>query len=350
MLLNPDVAVFTYTDSTVGACGDSKKLLELLESIKANVDARKYDFVDPIPKEVQTECSICLCIVEEAYIVSCCGYRFCKMCIEKVTFMGQPCPMCKERHFQKIPDKQLQRLLDQRIVYCLLKDDGCTWKGEVCKLRSHLQVYREQKKSDWEWLREPPKAASSKVELPVPPCEYMPVTCTPCKSVMRRLDKKSHEAVCMFIEVKCEHCNEHTCPRIQLSLHYNSCPDYVVSCPNKCTPNATFKRKDLKQHIEDDCPLQVVECEYQFAGCTATMIRKDMPDHMENSTKEHLSMLSSKYQQVNAEYETFKEHTLPTKNVNNIEYVYVSNLAEETTEGMLQSRFGQFGGVVGAIR
>ncbi len=40
--------------------------------------------------------------------------------------------------------------------------------------------------------------------------------------------------------------------------------------------------------------------------------------------------------------QTLKEHTLPMKDVKNIEYIY---LAEHTDEGMLHSRFGQFGTV-----
>ena len=44
-----------------------------------------YDcqFVDP-PQELQTECAICLHVVREPYLVDCCGYRFCRVCIENV--------------------------------------------------------------------------------------------------------------------------------------------------------------------------------------------------------------------------------------------------------------------------
>ena len=41
------------------------------------------DFVDTIPKELQTECSICLHVLRDPHMVDCCGYRFCKSCIEQ---------------------------------------------------------------------------------------------------------------------------------------------------------------------------------------------------------------------------------------------------------------------------
>ena len=38
-----------------------------------------------------------------------------------------------------MPDKQLERLLNEKLVYCSNKRHGCTWSGELGKLEhNHL--------------------------------------------------------------------------------------------------------------------------------------------------------------------------------------------------------------------
>lgn len=148
---------------------------ELLERIKSDLAARNVKFVEPMPKEIQTECSICLSVLLEPYIVECCSNRFCKTCIESVALFRQPCPLCKCTSFQKIPDKHLQRLLKQRKVYCLLKDEGCAWTGEMDTLQKHLQLTVEglswvqmlgvQEVTAWEYVIALSASCCSHVEL-----------------------------------------------------------------------------------------------------------------------------------------------------------------------------------------
>ena len=178
---------------------ESEKLHDLWKSVKADLGDRKFEFVEPMPEEVQVECSICLGILEEPYKVSCCGYCYCKACIEKVCLNRKPCPLCNAAVFQKIPDKHLERLLQQRNVHCLLKDDGCTWVGEMCKLAEHIQI------------------SSS----PGPRCQFLPTRCKMCKLLTRRLDKSSHKAVCPNRMVNCDFC-QCPCP----------CPDLYWPCQN----------------------------------------------------------------------------------------------------------------------
>ena len=41
-------------------------------------------FVERPRKHLQTECSVCLCILREPCLVDCCGNRFCQICIEPI--------------------------------------------------------------------------------------------------------------------------------------------------------------------------------------------------------------------------------------------------------------------------
>ena len=52
-------------------------------------------FVSDPPKILQTECSVCLCVLREPYLVDCCGNSFCKTCIDQVKSDKRPvqCPV-----------------------------------------------------------------------------------------------------------------------------------------------------------------------------------------------------------------------------------------------------------------
>ena len=97
-------------------------------------------FVEDLPKEVQTECSICLNVLREPYMVGCCGYRFCRNCIVPVQKSTGRCPLCNNS-FHSLPDKHLERILLDRMVYCSHRDErsGCQWQGKLMDFDSHIR-------------------------------------------------------------------------------------------------------------------------------------------------------------------------------------------------------------------
>ncbi len=314
--------------------GDVEKLVERLLSEMA---ARTFQFVEPLPKEVQVECSICLSILCEPYIVECCGSRFCKKCIERTAQSFLPCPLCMSRSFRKIPDKQLQRLLDQRKVFCLLKDEGCSWTGEMGKLEEHLKLNKSGGLGSGVYYMQ----ESSKEEH----CEFAPISCPLCEVFLKKENMSDHlEFACTMRKVKCEYCEDYSCPaKDLLDHHVTICPSYPMLCQNRCTLKS-FKRKDLEIHTESECPLQGVVCEY---GCEAVMLRKEMPDHVEKNVKEHLSMVSSKYKVVVKKFEDLevKCEDMKTKLPKKDYIIYVSNLSEASDSMQVRCRFYLFGAV-----
>jgi len=202
--------------------------------------------VEAFPKEVQTDCSICLHTLKVPYVVGCCGYRFCKSCLVPSV---KSCPLCKEVNFDKLPDKQLERLLNQRPVYCLLQDNGCRWTGELSN-----------------------------------------------GSYYKRADLQCHRDVCESRPSLCVYCT-YKCPYKELASHYKNCPMIPQKCKNNCSEKL-FIKKELKSHLAKDCPLEAVTCEYQFAGCNLTLTRKDMKDHEDSQTKHHLSLVTTKCTQL----------------------------------------------------
>ena len=98
------------------------------------------EFVRKPPRELQTECSVCLQVLAQPKMVDCCGYRFCSSCLSQVEFSvgrQQLCPLCGQP-FTSMPDKQLERTLSGFEVYCSHRQKGCKWKGKLGYLLEHL--------------------------------------------------------------------------------------------------------------------------------------------------------------------------------------------------------------------
>lgn len=103
---------------------------------KFTEDAQEYS--------LHEHCSLCLLIFREPYQVSCCGKRYCKLCIERVRSKWQQCPNCYKDDFVIFHDKGFQHSLYEVEVYC--SEDGCEWKGELGQLESHLNVFPQPDK------------------------------------------------------------------------------------------------------------------------------------------------------------------------------------------------------------
>ena len=95
------------------------------------------EFVEK-PKEVQSECPICLLVLREPNQATCCGKSFCKECIEQVKANNQDCPTCNDKNFNLFHNKGLQQSLNDFEVYCSHKSKGCEWRGELRELDKHL--------------------------------------------------------------------------------------------------------------------------------------------------------------------------------------------------------------------
>ena len=128
------------------------------------------EFVRKPPKELQTECSVCLQVLAQPKMVDCCGYRFCSSCLSEVELSvgrQQLCPLCGQP-FTSMPDKQLERTLSGFEVYCSHKQKGCKWKGKLGSLLEHLN---ERPRSEQD-LRQG--------------CPFQTVKCIRCRSPCQR--------------------------------------------------------------------------------------------------------------------------------------------------------------------
>ena len=235
------------------------------------------EFVEPPPKQLQSECPICLQILLEPYIVDCCGYSFCAACIERVDKDGKPCPHCNQPGYTTLVNKGLKRTLNEFRVYCSHRLSGCEWEGELGKLDEHLN-------------------SDPLPERQLEGCPFAVIECPHCKEGVHRYKIAGHQLErCPQRPYTCEYCAEYKSTFEDVAhSHWPECKCFLLPCPNECTPSGSgLQRQDLDLHVKEECPLTVVQCELHHAGCKVALPRKDMADHIKNDSIAHIYLLAA---------------------------------------------------------
>ena len=235
------------------------------------------EFVEELPRAVQNKCPICLLVLREPYQAICCGYSFCRTCIEQVSAKHKSCPCCKEEGFAIYPNKGLQRAVYEFTVYCFNKDQGCQWVGELGHLDNHLNLNPSQQNQ-------------------LQGCQYSKVKCLHCSKLYLRLKIKDHQnRQCPRRPFSCEYCKKFdSCYEDVATNHWPVCVNYPVPC--KCGDSP--QRQKLNSHIANDCPLTIVVCDFRHVGCEVRLPRKDMPAHYSKNLVCHVSLLTTSHQRL----------------------------------------------------
>ena len=233
------------------------------------------EFVEPPQKQLQSECPICLQILREPHLISCCGHSYCEACIERVGNDGKPCPLCNEPGFTTMANKGLKRTLHEFRVYCPHRLRGCEWEGELGKLDEHLN-------------------SDPLPERQLKGCPLAVIECLHCKEGIRRDKIAGHQLErCTQRPYTCEYCAEYKSTFEDVAhSHWPECKCFLLPCPNECKPSgSSIQRQCLEHHVKEECPLTIVQCELHHAGCEVTLPRKDMAYHMKEDSIAHIPLL-----------------------------------------------------------
>ena len=250
------------------------------------------EFVEPPQSVFQTECSVCLQILKEPCLISCCGHKFCRECIERIKKDKKACALCNEPDFTFMRDGGLERSLKDLEVWCSYRKEGCEWKGKLGKLEEHLN-------------RDP----SSENQLNR--CQFVAVECThKCGAWFQRCHINTHETQqCKKRPYSCDYCRDyHSTFEDVTEVHYPQCGKYPVACPNDCDVYK-FERQKLESHLKEQCPLAVVDCPFSYAGCVTQLPRKDMPEHMKENVT-HLTLMATTTQRLLKENQELQRKTI----------------------------------------
>lgn len=226
---------------------------------------QKYDFVNDPPKEMF--CKVCRNILNKPHLTDCCGQHFCHDCIKG----KEVCPSCK-KSFSHILYIQLQRKIETLDVYCPYRKWGCQVVCRLGDMNSHKD--------------------GCHIKCP-----------NGCGKRVLGKDRKKHCGNdCAKRKSKCRYCDKEDYFEVIIGEHATVCENYPVSCPNQCNQTTELKRKDLLKHIEV-CPLESVHCPFNYVGCKASVLRKELDAHIEANTQQHLLALAKEH------YKLLMEHT-----------------------------------------
>lgn len=75
-----------------------------------------------------------------------------------------------------------------------------------------------------------------------------------------------------------------------LQVHHLKCGRYPVSCPNRCDIGILC-REELEAHLKDKCTSLVACCPFKDAGCRYKGPRYSLDKHLDESTKQHLTLM-----------------------------------------------------------
>ena len=97
------------------------------------------DFIDAISDSLL--CPVCLNVVRDPHILSCCGVKICQTCLatyktRSPSSRGPKCPKCRQ-YFQDFQEKDASRQILDLKVHCSRKGHGCNWEGELRYLGEH---------------------------------------------------------------------------------------------------------------------------------------------------------------------------------------------------------------------
>lgn len=230
------------------------------ESVVSLSGGYDYQFLTEPSKDLT--CSVCLSVFRDPHLTSCCGNHFCEKCITSIK--PKRCPLCQETNFTTMLNKNIDRAINGLKIYCPNKQKGCGWVGELKEVENHFGAI----------------------------CPYVQVTCSHCNQNIRRNKFSDHLTKCPKRPFVCEACGKIDAWQVITGSHRQKCPSWLVPCPNECS--AKIMRKNVKKHLKI-CPLEMVACEYEFAGCLITNCRKDTTSHAQQEVAHHLSLLATAF-------------------------------------------------------
>ena len=259
-----------------GECSPSHPQTPKCVPRKENQGGYDCEFIErPSDAAQGGECPVCLLVLKEPCLISCCGHKYCRVCIERVKKDTKPCPLCNKPDFSFMQELALERYLRDLDVWCCYKKVGCEWKGKLGKYEQHLNT-------------------TTSPESQVIGCQFVEVECMyECGEWFQRQHITTHQTQqCKKRPYSCDYCRDYSSTFEEvIKIHYPQCNKYPVDCPNKCR-EYQFERQELATHLKDECPLTLVNCPFHYAGCDVQIPRKDMSEHMKDLAK-HLTLLAS---------------------------------------------------------
>jgi len=270
----------------------------------------RYKFVSDIPDSLI--CFLCQLPSRDPVLTTCCGYNACQGCLEQYKRSVRPsaspattilaCPKCLDYDFQAYPNKMSRRDLYSLHVFCINETAGCSWRGKLDDLDTHLTSSNG--------------------------CLYEITRCPrSCGTSLLRVEIASHcKNECPLLIINCSHCLVRGEKRFIEGQHLEECSKAPVNCPNNCGVDIT--NESLMEHRQT-CPLEVVTCHFSSFGCNTMVTRQESDFHNKDSAAKHLELVKGKLAASTKELQSSKVQLAKLKeNLNAFQSTFAYSIIE----------------------
>lgn len=230
---------------------------EIPENIHPLPKGYEYEFVSTLEK--RHLCVICELPYKDA-VQTKCGHRFCRGCLVESLRRKNECPLDRQTLDQDkdiFADLSTQREIMDLHVKCA--SERCDWVGELRDAETHLE-----------------KCTNENCQMEVPRMHF----------------EKHVKNECEWYLVCCSYCGFRN-PKREAETHLQQCTRFPVACVNSCN-SFQVPRCEMQDHVTGSCPLTLVPCPFQFAGCKEKIERRNFDQHMSSFVESHLRLSSDK--------------------------------------------------------
>jgi len=110
------------------------------------------------------DCPVCLSILREPFLTTCCGSHFCERCVEGVKKKDNLCPICRSKPLVAVIDKYFKRRLQvkcpdcmkifqrcditEHLALCTERELPCTFSEVGCKMKVRRRLLQKHLATD----------------------------------------------------------------------------------------------------------------------------------------------------------------------------------------------------------
>ena len=202
----------------------------------------------------------------------------------------------------------------QSTVFCIHRDEGCRWTGQLGRLKGHLNTC----KKDVIFCLNACGARIARVNMEdhmLYTCVNRVINCAFCKRPFSGTDIDFHQNMCGFEPLYCENkCGQkvarnrlkahmvNTCSKRSVNCkycgrafaadtlqgHQLTCPKFPVPCPARC--GEACRREEVERHLAR-CGTSLATCPHAEAGCSWQGHASVLDQHMLDNKDNHLDLM-----------------------------------------------------------
>ena len=140
-------------------------------------------------------------------------------------------------------------------------------------------------------------------------CQFVVVECPVsigCKECIPRKNLENHvNNNCKYRQTQCMYCGFVNTYQNVTTSHPKWCAKFPLCCPNKCS-HQTYPRNQLGTHLAS-CPEQEVDCTFSEMGCKEKIKRRVLQEHLDTNLLQHQLIMCQAFKEMKKDKQEVEE-------------------------------------------